>query len=101
MRILYNSKLERFKVPFGTLKPAQRCTLHLHIPSSVKATQVEIVLTAEDRAEIARFPMQLEHTDGIYDICTGSFQLDECGLSALEIARRVRERFDSVTGAWG
>ena len=80
MRILYNSKSERFKVPFGTLTPAQTCTLHLHIPSSVKTTQVAIVLKTEDGAEFERRPMTLEKSDGVYDIYAGSFQLNECGL---------------------
>ena len=80
MRILYNSKLERFKVPFGTLKPAQTCVLHLLIPSAVKTKRAEIVLKAEDGTEVLRCPMQLASTDEVYEIYEGSFCLDECGL---------------------
>ena len=80
MRILFNSKLERFKVPFGTLTPAQTCTLHLHIPVSVETTQVTLVLIEEDGTTYLRAPMQLERTEGHYEIYAGSFELTECGL---------------------
>ena len=80
MRILFNSKQLRFKVPFGTLTPAQTCTLHLHVPTSVEATQVAIVLKTEAGEICAREPMELERSDGVYDIFTGCFRLDECGL---------------------
>lgn len=80
MRILFNSKIDRFKRPFGTLNPAQDCTLHLHVPQSVQTTGVWIVLQSEDGRELRRVPMALATTDGPYEIYEGTFRLDECGL---------------------
>ncbi|MBR4132401.1 MAG: glycoside hydrolase family 13 protein, partial [Oscillospiraceae bacterium] len=62
------------------MTPAQTCTLHLHVPTAVEATQVAIVLKTEAGVIYAREPMELERSDGVYDIFTGSFRLDECGL---------------------
>ena len=80
MRILYNSKQERFKVPFGTLTPDTACTLHLHIPVSVEAAKVSVVLLTEDGSEHLRVPMGLERTEGAYDVFAGEFRLETCGL---------------------
>ena len=80
MRILYDSKKTDFKTPFGVLKPAQRCTLHLHIPASVATTDVSVVLLHEDGQELCRVPMALEREQGPYEIYEGSFSLDKHGL---------------------
>ena len=80
MRILYNSKRTDFKTPFGVLKPAQTCTLHLHIPKTVQTTGVSIVLLAEDGQAFSRVPMQLEQEQGPYEIYCGCFRFDACGL---------------------
>ena len=80
MRILFNSKQTDFKTPFGVLKPAQTCTLHLHIPATVQTTSVCIVLVNEDGSELRREAMQLAREQGPYEIYTGSFALDACGL---------------------
>ena len=80
MRILFNSKQQRFKVPFGTLTPDKACTLHLHIPIAVRTTGVAIVLTVEDGTEYRRVPMYLERAEGPYEIYAGEFRLETCGL---------------------
>ena len=80
MRILFDSKKTDFKTPFGVLKPAQRCTLHLHVPVSVRTTSVCIVLLHEDGTELRREPMTLEQTSGPYEIYAGSFAFDANGL---------------------
>ncbi len=80
MRILFDSKQLCFKTPFGVLKPAQRCTLHLHIPKTVQTTEVFIVLLREDGEQLRREPMALEQEHGPYEIYAGDFALDECGL---------------------
>ena len=62
------------------MKPAQTCTLHLHIPATVQTTSVCIVLVNEDGSELRREAMQLACEQGPYEIYTGSFALDACGL---------------------
>ena len=80
MRILYDSKQKDFKTPYGVLKPAQACTLHLHIPATVRTTQVSLVLLQEDGTELRREAMHMEQVKGPYEIYTVRFALDECGL---------------------
>ena len=80
MRILYDSKQPQFKTPFGTLQPGQVCTLHIHIPTSVKTTAVEILLQQENGAPAAAFSMKLQRVCGAYDIYEGEMTLPECGL---------------------
>ena len=80
MRILYDSKQPQFKTPFGTLQPGQVCTLHIHIPTSVDTTEVEILLQQENGTPAGSFPMQLQRVCGAYDIYQGEMTLQECGL---------------------
>ena len=80
MRILYNSKQLQFKTPFGTLTPQERCTLHIHIPASVQATSVEILIQREDGTLLQTVAMEYAKKHGAYDIFRGTFQLEECGL---------------------
>ena len=48
MRILFDSKKEEFKSPFGTLTPGQVCALQICVPESVQATKVVCILQAEN-----------------------------------------------------
>ena len=80
MRILFDSKQIQFKTPFGTLTPGQVCTLHIHIPTSVGTTGVEILLQRENGEPAGAFAMTLERTCGAYDIYRGEMTLETCGL---------------------
>ena len=80
MRILFDSKQIRYKEPFGTLVPGQTCTLHIHIPSSVAATQVQCVLEQENGGPEAAEPLTFLETRGAYDVFRGSFCLKKPGL---------------------
>ena len=80
MRILFDSQQKQFKDPFGTLIPGQVCTLHIHVPADVHATEVFCVLTREDGREMQRFPMGLQQNLGAYEVFRGTVQLLECGL---------------------
>ena len=80
MRILFDSKQSQFKTPFGTLTPGQVCTLHIHIPTNVQATAVEILLQQENGTAAGSFAMTLERVCGAYDIYQGEMVLDHCGL---------------------
>ena len=50
MRILFDSKKKIHKEPFGCLVPGQVCTLRLHIPESVGAKAVEVLVQTENGA---------------------------------------------------
>ena len=80
MRILYDSKEPQYKLPFGTLQPGQDCLLHIHIPTAVDTTAVEIVVQKENGAPEKTAPMTLERVCGAYDIYQGNLVLDSCGL---------------------
>ena len=80
MRILYDSKEPQYKLPFGTLQPGQDCLLHIHIPTTVDTTAVEIVVQKENGAPEKTVPMTLERVCGAYDIYQGNLVLETCGL---------------------
>ncbi len=80
MRILYDSKQLMYKDPFGTLTPGQMCTLHIHIPSTVQATQVSCVFQYEDGSHAMTVPMTYKIKKGAYDIFQGKFSLEHRGL---------------------
>ena len=80
MRILFNSKLQQFKEPFGTLLPQQSCTLRMHIPSSVQATKVECRFSDPDGAFVMAATMEKQRKMGAYDIFCGDFSFEKPGL---------------------
>ena len=47
MRILFDSKVQYYKDPFGTLTPGENCTLRIRIPGSVATTMVECLISDE------------------------------------------------------
>ena len=77
MRILYDSKLTQFKTPFGTLTPDDTCTLHIHIPASVRTTKVICIFQREDGSHVKDVELALETTRGAYEIYRGEFTLEE------------------------
>ena len=80
MRILFDSKKECYKSPFGTLIPGENCILHIHIPTSVPATHAECVFCRENGQEAFCVPMAFHHRDGLYNIFRGEFAFTETGL---------------------
>jgi len=80
MRILFDSKKPQFKTPFGTLIPGEKCTLHIHIPTSVPATGVECVFCRENGVVAFAVPMRLQEVQGAYGIYRGEFSFSETGL---------------------
>ena len=80
MRILFDSKQTQYKDPFGTLTPGQMCTLNIHIPSAVQATSVECVINHEYGGLCQSVPMTYKKKAGPYDIFSGKFSFEECGL---------------------
>ena len=80
MRILFDSKQQLYKDPFGTLVPEQTCTLHIHIPSSVGATEVRCMFSGEDGSPAFCVPMTCTGQKGAYDIFRGEFSISQPGL---------------------
>ena len=80
MRILYDSKLVQYKTPFGTLIPGQECTLHIHVPMTVRATSVTCELLYDDHSPAQAFTMELSSKQGAYDIFEGSFSIPDPAL---------------------
>ena len=80
MRILFDSKLPQFKTPFGTLVPNQKCTLHMHVPSSVQATHVTCNLHFQDNSHAQSFQLSFLEKKGAYDIFQGEFSIPFPGL---------------------
>ena len=80
MRILFDSKQPQFKTPFGTLTPEEKCTLHIHIPSTVDAKLVECIFQNEDGSAAFSCTMEYAMKQGAYDIFRGNFTLEKTGL---------------------
>lgn len=57
MRILYDSKDSKFKSKFGTLRECEGCELNIHIPSSCKTVNVEVVFNMEDGSRFSSYSM--------------------------------------------
>ena len=80
MRILFNSRQTQFKDPFGTLKPGQVCTLHIHIPLSVAARTVTCDIMYEDGRPAIEVAMTQTEKMGAYAIFRGEFAFSHTGL---------------------
>ena len=80
MRILFDSKQLMYKDPFGTLAPGQKCTLNIHIPSSVQTTAVECVINREDGKPAQTVPLTYHMKQGAYEIFRGCFSMEDRGL---------------------
>ena len=80
MRILFDSKSLSHKDPFGTLIPGQKCTLQIHVPTTVGATKVQCLIRLESSSQELTADMFPVEKRGSYDIFSGSFSLKEPGL---------------------
>ena len=80
MRILFDSKLPQFKTPFGCLTPGQDCTLNIHIPSTVQAVNVTVILNYEHGQTAQLIPMEPAGKKGPYEIFRATFSIPNEGL---------------------
>ena len=81
MRILYDSKLPQFKTPFGTLNPGQVCSVHIHIPATVRTTGVTLHLKYEDgKTDAQNIELTKQADKGPYEIWGGDFSIPYTGL---------------------
>ena len=78
MRILYNSKDDAYKMPFGSLTEGQKCKISIFIPSECMTERSELVFLREDGAKEERisFAMQKEGEEGLYEKYSCEFSLD-------------------------
>ena len=80
MRILYNSRKEEYKTPFGTLVPEEVCVLHLRIPRDVQASIVELIVEDAQGERAASFAFAWDGEADGYDSFKCDFSLRERGL---------------------
>ena len=80
MRILFDSKKEMYKTPFGCLTPEDTCTLRIDIPNSVGTTAVKICLLYQDSTPYQEVSMSFRKQEGAYDLWQGQFALPQRGL---------------------
>ncbi len=80
MRILYDSKDQQFKTPFGTLTEGQSCNISIHIPKSCKTVVARLIFNREDGTEHAVFSMERSGEKGDYEIYSCQFALAARGL---------------------
>ena len=80
MRILYDSKQLKYKTPFGPLAVNEKCTLTLHVPSTVQATMVSCIINRENGQHQRNADLPFKETQGPYDVFQGSFELYDTGL---------------------
>jgi len=80
MRILYDSKKLQHKTPFGPLTANEKCTLTLHVPSTVQATMVSCIINRETGNHAINVDLPFLRKEGPYDIFQGSFSMYDTGL---------------------
>ena len=79
MRILFNSKNEYYKSPFGCLRQNELCTLRIKIPISCQTETVCLCISSENGFEMT-VPFVFESKDGDYEIYCTQFSLFACEL---------------------
>ena len=80
MRILFDSKKPEYKTPFGCLRPQEDCTVHIHIPCSVKTCAVSLLLNRENGEPFREERLTYLRTEGLYDVWQICFQIPKPGL---------------------
>ena len=80
MRILYDSRDQSYKKPFGTLTVGQNCTIRIKIPKAVGASFVQLILERDDRKQPLEFPFSWAYTEGDYDVFSCIFSVFNRGL---------------------
>lgn len=79
MRILYNSKDEYHKTPFGCLRNGESCRLRIKIPADCRTVSVRLCIYDENGFEML-VPFQKEGDDEGYEIFSAEFALFANGL---------------------
>lgn len=79
MRILYDSKKEYFKKPFGCLKTDEKCEIKIKIPKNCETLKCYIMIEGTD-GFLMQLPMKLKDTDQNYEVYETYFCISHCGL---------------------
>lgn len=79
MRILYNSKNEYYKIPFGSLRQNELCTLRIKIPISCQTEKVYLCINSESGFKMT-VPFEFESNDEDYGVYNTQFSLFLCDL---------------------
>ena len=74
MRILYNSKNEYYKSPFGCLRQNEECRLRIKIPTACLTVSVSLCIRNEKGFEMT-VPFRKEGGDEAYEVYTTEFSL--------------------------
>ena len=80
MRILFDSRQEQYKAPFGTLRAGNSCVLHMDVPESSGATSVTLVMENCDEQPCCEFTFEKERVSGVYTTWRCEFTMQERGL---------------------
>jgi len=75
MRILFDSKLSRYKEPFGALREGERCRISLWIPASCRTRWAQLCLKKESGALYALFQMEKTASTEEYEIFSTVFSV--------------------------
>ncbi len=79
MRILYDSRQQEYKTPFGVVRAGQSCILHIDIPTACGACGVLLMLEDCDGRLLREIPFEKQTENGGYTRWHCSFAVD-CGL---------------------
>ena len=79
MRILYDSRNTLYKKPFGCVVPEQECSISVHIPAYCQ-TETAFINIENDNGAYCDVPMKKTSVYGAYDVYTGVFSINDCGL---------------------
>ena len=76
MRILYDSKNEIYKTPFGCVRQQETCRMTVHIPQSVATREVKLILLQESGEFFRDYPFYKKEVQGPYELWECRFSLD-------------------------
>ncbi len=79
MRILFDSKNSKFKIPFGCINPQEECKINIHIPVHCKAESVFFHIF-DDYGFVMQVPMNKSDIYENYEVFSCTFSLFNCGL---------------------
>ena len=76
MRILYDSKNELYKSPFGCIRQGERCRMTVHIPKTVATREAKMLLQQENGSLFREIPLYKKEEQGPYELWECCFSLD-------------------------
>ncbi len=77
MRILFDSRKEQHKTPFGTVRTGESCLLRIYVPDVCGAVGANLVLENTDDQIIDELPMTAAEREGKYQIWQCELSLEK------------------------